>query len=218
MNNKLQIDYEQIITFVHNYLKKRCGNLYFNPNHREDLVAQCMYEIVQQIDKYNPLLGSLSTFLVPAIKCGIKNYYCFLLNKKENSLKNYFQIKKAQEYLLSIGEEITISNISQITGFSEGKIYNELTLPDPTELVYDETIFENLTSYCDNPESIACEQESIIEAMEIISNLSKKDQQIIKDYIEYLSSDKGKFTGDKIQLAKAQARARFIRDNKFDPH
>ena len=54
--------------------------------------------------------------------------------------------------------------------------------------------------------------------MEIISNLSKKDQQIIKDYIEYLSSDKGKFTGDKIQLAKAQARARFIRDNKFDPH
>lgn len=207
------VNYEHIINFVHAYLNKNHNRLYSNPNNREDLVSQCIFEIAKNIDRYDAERASLSTFLVPIIKCGVKNYYCYLFEKKENSLKSYFSIRKAIKYLESIGEEVTIANIAFITGFTESKIYNELKVPGPTELSFDDTIFEEEQTTFANPEESVCANESITEAMKIVSKLSESDQEIIKEFMDFLTSNKSKFEGDTLKLAKAQARARLIRDN-----
>ena len=205
--------YKEIIPFVHGYLKQH-EELYYDPNHRDDLVSQCLLEITKNIKKYNSNLGALTTFLVPNIKCGIKNYRCFLLNKKEDSLKNYLKIKAAINDLQAMNLNPSVENIAYVTGFTLSKVYKELMLPQPAELVYDETIFDQIPGAFENPENIIYEKESIAEAMQIVSKLSENEQKIIKDYIEYLSSGTEDFQGDEIMLAKAQARARYLRDHK----
>lgn len=77
------VEVNEIIQFVTNYLKKEYKELYSNLNYQEDLVSCCLLEIIKNLEKYNPELGKLTTFMVPHIKCGVKNYQCFLLEKKK---------------------------------------------------------------------------------------------------------------------------------------
>lgn len=207
------VEVNEIIQFVTNYLKKEYKELYSNLNYQEDLVSCCLLEIIKNLEKYNPELGKLTTFMVPHIKCGVKNYQCFLLEKKENSLKNYNQIAKAKKQLEYINEEVTIEKLSLLIGFSEGKIYNELKLPEPTELTYDSEIFDAQPSLFPNPEDNYVKKETVEEAMKVVAKLSQKDRAIILEFIEYLSSDNNDdYKNNTAELKQAQARARLIRD------
>ena len=129
-------------------------------------------------------------------------------------MKNFLKIKSAIDDLKSMNLEPSVENIAYVTGFTLSKVYKELMLPQPAELVYDETVFDQIPSAFDNPENIIYEKETIAEAMKIVSKLSENEQKIIKDYIEYLSSGTEDFKGDEIMLAKAQARARYLRDHR----
>ena len=96
-------------------INKLVNEIEFSTLDKEDLIQQEVLFLLDKIDEYDSSKGALSTFIWFKIKNKLINSTQVI---PERLYKKSVNIKKAKEYLISQGTELTDENIASFLGWS----------------------------------------------------------------------------------------------------
>ena len=96
-------------------INKLVNEIEFSTLDKEDLIQQAVLFLLDKIDEYDSSKGALSTFIWFKIKNKLINSTQVM---PERLYKKSVNIKKAKEYLISQGTELTDENIASFLGWS----------------------------------------------------------------------------------------------------
>ena len=168
-------------------INKLVNEIEFSTLDKEDLIQQAVLFLLDKIDEYDSSKGALSSFIWFKIKNKLINSTQVI---PERLYKKSVNIKKAKEYLISQGAELTDENIASFLGWSVKNyryykkliyIYKEIDMDcfsseeeDDVSFVYKVSANKTLS-----PEQIFMNKAMCHELLNVVNSLPSDQKKVV---------------------------------------
>lgn len=183
-NQTVQDAFTKIYLFIEKYVYKTLWKNYHtlmqNKYHREDIIQEVWLKVFNELKKYDPNKGAITTFIAPWIKHVVSDYAS--RNFRKTSVYYATAMKKingAQNYCKQYGLNDDIEMLVNLTGLSEATIKNTLDIMSKQDNMSYENLIDAGADYVapiKGPEETVIEDETERELTELLNDILSEEE------------------------------------------